>query len=68
MTGVIEYLLANPIFLAPILLLAAMMVFAILKRLLKVAAIVAIAGVLYVVLVDYFGAGIDLSALPDLSL
>lgn len=68
MTGVIEYLLANPIFLAPVLLLVAMMVFAILKRLLKVAAIVAIAGVLYVVLVDYFGAGIDLSALPDLSL
>ena len=68
MNGVIEYLLANPIFLVPILLLAAMMVFAVLKRLLKVAAIVAIAGVLYVVLVDYFGAGVDLSALPSVSL
>jgi len=52
-----EYLLANPIFLVPILLLAAMMVFAVLKRLLKMAAIVAIAGLLYVALVEYFGTG-----------
>lgn len=56
MNGVIEYLLANPIFLLPILLLAAMMVFAILKKLLKVAAIIVIAGVLYALLVEYFGA------------
>mgnify|MGYP006909092344 CR=1 FL=1 len=68
MTGVIEYLLANPIFLVPILLLAATMIFAILKRLLKVAAVLAIAGVLYVVLVDYFGVGVDLSSLPGVSL
>ncbi len=58
MTGVIEYLLANPIFLIPILLLVAMMVFAILKKLVKLAAIVAIAGALYVLLVEYFGTGI----------
>ena len=37
MTAVIEYLLANPLFLIPILLLVAMMVWAILKKLLKVA-------------------------------
>ena len=58
MTGAIEFLLANPIFLAPFLLLAAMMVFAILKKLVKMAAIIVIAGVLYTVLVEYFGTGI----------
>lgn len=68
MTGVIEYLLANPIFLAPILLLVAMMAFAILKRLLKMAAIIVIAGAMYVALVEYFGVGVDLSGLPSLSL
>jgi hypothetical protein len=59
MSDVIEYLLANPVFLIPILLLAAMLVFAILKRLLKVAVIVVIAGVLYVLLVEYFGGGLS---------
>lgn len=54
---IIDYLLANPIFLIPILLLAAMMIYAVLKRLLKLAFIVAIAGGLYVVLVEYFGGG-----------
>ncbi|NNF38577.1 MAG: hypothetical protein HKN71_07910 [Gemmatimonadetes bacterium] len=68
MSGVIEYLFANPIFLVPILLLVATMLFAILKRLLKVAAIVAIAAALYVVLVDRFGAGVDLSSLTGISL
>lgn len=68
MTGVIEYLLANPIFLIPILLLAATMLFAVVKRLLKVAAIVIIAGALYVALVDHFGVGVDLSSLTGLSL
>jgi hypothetical protein len=58
MTGVIEYLLANPLFLIPILLLVAMMVWAILKKLLKVAGVVVIAGVLYVLLVEYFGTGL----------
>ena len=58
MTGMIEFLLANPPFLAPFLLIAAMMVFAILKKLLKMVAILAIAGVLYTVLFEYFGVGI----------
>jgi hypothetical protein len=55
MTRIVEYLLAHPIYLAPSLLLAAMLVFAILKRLLKLAAIIAIAGALYLLLVQYFG-------------
>ncbi|MEX2048348.1 MAG: hypothetical protein WEB90_02095 [Gemmatimonadota bacterium] len=58
MADLIAYLLANPIFLAPILLLAAMMVYAVLKRLVKLAMIVAIAGGLYLLLVEYFGGGI----------
>ena len=53
----LDYLLANPILLAPILLVAAMFVFAILKKLLKLAAILAIAGALYVLLMDYAGTG-----------
>jgi len=56
-TGIIEYLLANPLYLVPILLLLAMMVYALLKKLLKIAAIVVIASALYVALVEYFGAG-----------
>lgn len=55
--GILEYLLANPIFLAPILLMAAMVLYAILKKLLKMAVIVAIAGGLYVLLVQNFGPG-----------
>ena len=58
MTEIVEYLLANPIFLAPLLLIAAVLVFALLKRLLKMAAIVMIAGVLYALLVEYFGGGL----------
>jgi hypothetical protein len=58
MTGIFEFLLANPLFLIPVLLLAAMMLYALLKRLLKMAAIVAIAGALYLILVEYFGAGL----------
>ncbi len=58
MTGIFEFLLANPLFLIPVLLLAAMMFYALLKRLLKMAAIVAIAGALYLILVEYFGAGL----------
>jgi len=56
--GIVEYLLANPILLIPILLMGAVVVFALLKRLLKIAAIIVIAGALYVALVEYFGAGI----------
>jgi hypothetical protein len=58
MTGIVEYLLANPILLAPILLIVAMLVFAILKKLLKLAAIVAIAAGLYLLLVRYVGGGL----------
>ncbi len=58
MTGIVEYLLANPIFLAPILLLGAMLVFAILKKLVKVAVILAIAAGLYLLLVRYVGGGL----------
>ena len=58
MEGIVEYLLANPIFLIPLLLLAAMMVYAALKKLIKMAAIVAIAGALYLALVEWFGAGL----------
>lgn len=54
-TGILEYLLANPILLAPALLIVAVMVFAILKKLLKIAAILAIAVALYLALVQYLG-------------
>ena len=57
MTGIVQWLLANPIFLIQILLLVAILLFAILKRLIKMAVIVAIASILYLVLVEYFGAG-----------
>jgi hypothetical protein len=58
MDGIMERLLATPIVLIPILLIAAMLVFAVLKRLLKVAMVLLIAGVLYVLLVEYFGQGV----------
>jgi len=57
-TGVVEFLLANPIFLVPVLLIVATMVWAVLKKLLKMAVILLIAGALYVLLVEYFGAGV----------
>lgn len=56
--SIVEYLLANPIFLVPILLMAAMIVYALLKKLIKMAAIVAIAGALYLALMEYFGGGL----------
>ena len=59
MSGMVEYLMANPVFLAPILLMVAMMVFALLKKLLKMAAIVAIAGAMYLLMVEYFGGGLS---------
>jgi hypothetical protein len=55
MTGVVEYLLAHPILLAPILFLAAVLVFAVLKRLVKLAMILVIAGALYMLLLEYVG-------------
>lgn len=59
MSEIVDYLMANPIFLVPILLMVAMMVYAILKKLLKMAAIVVIAGALYVLMVEYFGGGLS---------
>ncbi len=57
MNNLIDHLLANPILLVPLLLLAATLVYSVLKRLLKLVAIVAIAGVLYVLLVEYTSGG-----------
>lgn len=54
----IAYMLANPIFLVPILVVAATIAFAVLKKLVKTAMILAIAGALYLLLVEYFGAGV----------
>ena len=58
-SGIVDYLLANPIFLVPLLLMVAGMLYAILKKLIKMAAIVAIAGALYLALMEYFGSGFD---------
>ncbi len=58
MEGVVDYLMANPIFLAPLLLLVSIGIYAILKRLLKVAVIILIAGGLYLALMNYMGSGI----------
>jgi hypothetical protein len=55
---IIEFLLTTPIVLFPILVVVAMIAFALLRKLLKVAAILAIAGVLYVLLLEYFGPGL----------
>lgn len=57
MDGILEYLLANPILLVPLLLVAAALLFALLKRLLKLAAVAAIAGALYVALTEYLRTG-----------
>jgi hypothetical protein len=59
MQDIIDYLLANPLVLAPLLLFLAMMVFALLKKLLKMAAIVAIAGAMYLLMVEYLGGGLS---------
>ena len=58
MEGVVEYLMANPILLAPLLLLMSAGIYALLKKLLKVAVIVLIAGLLYLALMNYMGPGI----------
>lgn len=55
--------MANPVFLVPALLLAAIIVYAILRRLFKVAAVLAIAGVLYYLMLEHFGPGA-----PDIGL
>lgn len=56
--ALLETLMANPILLVPALLVAAMVVFAVLKRLLKAAAILAIAGGLYLLMVEYLNGGL----------
>ncbi|MCE2455930.1 MAG: hypothetical protein J4G12_08980 [Gemmatimonadetes bacterium] len=58
-----DYLLENPVFLVPLLILGAVLVYGILKRLFKVVAIVVIAAGLYYLLMEYFGPGA-----PDLGL
>lgn len=58
MEGVVEYLMANPILLAPLLLLMSVGIYALLKKLLKVAVIILIAGLLYLALMNYMGPGI----------
>lgn len=58
MEGVLQFLLATPLLLVPLLLVAALVVFALLKRLLKLAAVLAIAGALYVFLADYMAGGL----------
>lgn len=57
MQDIADFLIATPIVLFPILVVVAMIAFALLKKLLKMAAVLAIAGVLYVLLVEYFGPG-----------
>ena len=54
---VLDYLLTSPILMAPLLLVGAVIVYALLKKLLKVAVILAIAAGLYVLLVEYVGKG-----------
>lgn len=58
MEGILQFLLASPLLLIPLLIVAAMMVFALLKRLLKLAAVLAIAGALYVFLAEYVAGGL----------
>tara|TARA_B100001750_G_scaffold9813_1_gene7304 strand:+ start:184 stop:351 length:168 start_codon:yes stop_codon:yes gene_type:complete len=53
--GIIEFLVENPILLIPLLLIVAVVLFAVIKKLLKLLAIATIAGALYVLLVDYLG-------------
>jgi hypothetical protein len=55
---IVDFLLATPVLLFPLLIIAAMIAFALLKRLLKVAVILAIAGVLYALLLENFGQGL----------
>lgn len=53
MDDVLGFLVSNPVVCVPLLLLTSFLLFAILKRLLKMAAVLAIAGGLYVLLVEY---------------
>ena len=55
MIGIIEFLVEHPNLLIPLLLIVAVVLFAVIKKLLKLLAIATIAGALYVLLVDYLG-------------
>ena len=55
MIGIIDFLVENPILLVALLLIVAVFLFAVIKRLLKLLAIATIAGILYVLLVNYVG-------------
>lgn len=57
MQDIADFLIATPVVLVPVLMVVAMIAFALLKKLLKMAAVLAIAGVLYVLLLEYFGPG-----------
>ena len=56
--NVLRYLLSNPVLLVPMLGVAAMVIYGILKKLIKMAAIAAIAGGLYVLILRYLGMGV----------
>ena len=58
--SVLQYLVSNPVFLVPILGVAAMVIYGILKKLIKLAAIAAIAGGLYLLMVRYLGTSVGL--------
>jgi len=49
----LQFLVDTPLLLVPLLLVAASILWAVLKRLLTLAAILALAGVLYILLVEY---------------
>jgi len=53
--GVLQFLMANPVYLVPVLAVVAMLVYSLLKKLIKLAAIVAIAGGLYLLILRYLG-------------
>ena len=58
MDALLSYLAANPLLLVPVLIVAAMAVVAILKKLLKLAAVLAVAGLLYIRLLRYLEGGL----------
>ena len=53
--SVLQFLMANPVYLVPVLAVTAMVVYSLLKKLIKLAAIAAIAGGLYVLMIRYLG-------------
>ena len=57
MQNVLQFLVTNPIYLLQILIVAAMIIYGNLKKMIKIAAIAAIAGGLYVAIVRYLGTG-----------